>query len=140
MHPVHHETGELPEPKPTTSIRITQSSGRRSRIATGISFQEFPVTEIRHEWLKKISRQAEGPGKQPWVPSDCSKVCSLYFKLEDYRGGLKMRKLKPDAIPSIFPSYPVYLQEPPKKGARSCEEECCARAVGKQASYRGKEK
>ncbi|KAH6935104.1 hypothetical protein HPB50_003420 [Hyalomma asiaticum] len=54
----------------------------------------------------------KGPGKQPWVPSDCRKVCSLHFKQDDYREGLKMRKLKPDAIPSIFPSYPAYMQGP----------------------------
>ncbi|KAL1427134.1 hypothetical protein MTO96_017703 [Rhipicephalus appendiculatus] len=82
-------------------------SGRQS---TGISFHEFPVTEIRQEWLKKISRQAEGPGRQPWVPSDRSKICSLHFKPTDYKG-LKLRKLKADAIPSIFPGYPTYLQK-----------------------------
>ncbi|XP_037268860.2 uncharacterized protein LOC119160746 isoform X2 [Rhipicephalus microplus] len=93
-------------------VPFCKSSDRRS---TGISFHEFPVTQIRQEWLKKISRQAEGPGKQPWEPSDRSKVCSLHFKPEDYREGLKLRKLKPDAIPSIFPSYPGYMQEPSRK-------------------------
>ncbi|KAH8022412.1 hypothetical protein HPB51_024142 [Rhipicephalus microplus] len=93
-------------------VPFCKSSDRRS---TGISFHEFPVTQIRQEWLKKISRQAEGPGKQPWEPSDRSKVCSLHFKPEDYRESLKLRKLKPDAIPSIFPSYPGYMQEPSRK-------------------------
>ncbi|KAH6933477.1 hypothetical protein HPB50_015425 [Hyalomma asiaticum] len=64
----------------------------------------------------KAKDGSTGPGKQPWVPSDRSKVCSLHFKQDDYREGLKMRKSKPDAIPSLFPSYPAYMQEPlPKK-------------------------
>ncbi|KAH7944034.1 hypothetical protein HPB52_014748 [Rhipicephalus sanguineus] len=58
------------------------------------------------------------PGKEPWIPSDRSKVCSLHFKAEDYKQGLKSKRLKPDAVPSIFPSYPTYLQEQPKKGRR----------------------
>ncbi|KAH8028906.1 hypothetical protein HPB51_020072 [Rhipicephalus microplus] len=37
-------------------VPFCKSSDRRS---TGISFHEFPVTQIRQEWLKKISRQAE---------------------------------------------------------------------------------
>ncbi|KAG0421543.1 hypothetical protein HPB47_002572 [Ixodes persulcatus] len=31
-----------------------------TRTSTGVAFHEFPVTEIRNDWLKKISRQAEG--------------------------------------------------------------------------------
>ncbi|XP_037514282.1 THAP domain-containing protein 11-like [Rhipicephalus sanguineus] len=94
-------------------VPFCKSSDRRS---TGISFNELPVTQIRQEWLKKISRQAEAPGKQPCGPSDRSKVCSLHFKPEDYREGLKLRKLKPAAIPSIFPSYAGYMPESSRKG------------------------
>ncbi|XP_049511822.1 THAP domain-containing protein 11-like [Dermacentor silvarum] len=96
-------------------VPFCKSSGRTS---AGISFHEFPVTDVRVLWLKKISRQGEGPGKQPWAPSDRSKVCSLHFKPDDYREGLKSKRLKPDAVPSVFPHYPVYLQEQPKKGRR----------------------
>ncbi|XP_037523600.2 DNA transposase THAP9 [Rhipicephalus sanguineus] len=96
-------------------VPFCKSSGRTSN---GISFHEFPVTDVRLLWLKKISRQSEGPGKEPWIPSDRSKVCSLHFKAEDYKQGLKSKRLKPDAVPSIFPSYPTYLQEQPKKGRR----------------------
>ncbi|KAL3224386.1 hypothetical protein MRX96_049503 [Rhipicephalus microplus] len=59
-----------------------------------------------------------GPGKQPRVPSDRSEVCSLHFKLEDYKQGLKSKRLKPDAIPTIFRSYPAYLQQQLKKERR----------------------
>ncbi|XP_042150483.1 uncharacterized protein LOC115308658, partial [Ixodes scapularis] len=57
---------------------------------------------------------AAGLGKQPWIPSDRSKVCSLHFKSGDYRDGLQRRRLKTDAIPSI-PDYPAYLQAAPTK-------------------------
>lgn len=129
-----------------------------SRSAKGISFHEFPVTDIRHVWLRKISRQAEGkiqtvrvvcrqtsltamtvlqalagrgscvsiflqtfiagPGKHPWIPKDRSKVCSLHFREDDYRRDLKTRRLKPDAVPSVFADYPVHLQPKPTSNRR----------------------
>ncbi|KAK8774441.1 hypothetical protein V5799_011024 [Amblyomma americanum] len=96
-------------------VPLCKSSGRASR---GISFHEFPVTDIRNQWLKNISRQGKGPGKEPWVPSDRSRVCSLHFRPENYREGLKLRRLKPDAVPTVFPAFPVYLQPSPKQTQR----------------------
>ncbi|XP_077484185.1 uncharacterized protein LOC144094136 [Amblyomma americanum] len=96
-------------------VPLCKSSGRTAK---GITFHEFPVTELRTQWLKRISRQAEGPGKALWTPSDRSKVCSLHFKEGDFREGLKIRKLKPDAVPSVFPQYPTYLQQWAKKERR----------------------
>lgn len=74
-----------------------------------------------------------GPEKQPWVPNDRSVVCSLHFKPEDYREGLKLRRLKPDAVPSIFPGYPTYLQPAPKKERRPLKRKAAtpASAAGK---------
>ncbi|XP_064476270.1 uncharacterized protein LOC135390504 [Ornithodoros turicata] len=34
---------------------------------------------------------------------------------EDYKEGLKIRKLKPTAVPSVFPQYPSYKQPCLKK-------------------------
>ncbi|KAH7985769.1 hypothetical protein HPB49_026279 [Dermacentor silvarum] len=96
-------------------VPLCKSSGRTAK---GITFHEFPVTELRNQWLERISRQAEGPGKNPWIPSDRSKVCSLHFKEDDFREGLKIRKLKPAAVPSVFPQYPTYLQQVAKKERR----------------------
>uniref|UniRef100_A0A1E1XCT1 Putative dna transposase thap9 n=1 Tax=Amblyomma aureolatum TaxID=187763 RepID=A0A1E1XCT1_9ACAR len=73
-----------------------------------VSFHEFPVTNIREAWIKAISR--EGPNKTLWQPHETAKVCSIHFRLEDYKEGTKGRRLKPNAVPSIFPGYPAYMQ------------------------------
>uniref|UniRef100_A0A023GAW2 Putative thap domain protein n=1 Tax=Amblyomma triste TaxID=251400 RepID=A0A023GAW2_AMBTT len=73
-----------------------------------VSFHEFPVTDIREAWIKAISR--EGPNKTLWQPHETAKVCSIHFRLEDYKEGTKGRRLKPNAVPSIFPGYPAYMQ------------------------------
>ncbi|KAM7295701.1 uncharacterized protein ISCGN_020974 [Ixodes scapularis] len=112
-------------------VPLCKASGRTT--SGGVAFHEFPVTDVRNQWLKKISRQADGPEKQPWVPNDRSVVCSLHFKPEDYREGLKLRRLKPDAVPSIFPGYPTYLQPAPKKERRPLKRKAAtpASAAGK---------
>ncbi|KAH7945326.1 hypothetical protein HPB49_009502 [Dermacentor silvarum] len=47
-----------------------------------------------------------------------STVCSRHFGSSDFKEGRKIRKLKKDAVPSIFEEYPAYLQ-PPKNRERS---------------------
>ncbi|KAM7282282.1 uncharacterized protein ISCGN_002432 [Ixodes scapularis] len=84
--------------------------------AVGVSFHEFPTTRIRDEWIKAVSRK--GAAAEVWFPSDRSVVCSLHFKDEDYRSGLKQKRLKADAVPSTFPGYPTYLKSTQKKPRR----------------------
>lgn len=112
-------------------VPLCKSSGRTEK---GTSFHEFPVTELRNRWLKRISQQAEGRGKSPWIPSDRSKVCSLHFNEDGFREGLKIRKLKPDAVPSVFPQYPTYLQQEAKKERRPLK-----RKAAKPASPKGRD-
>ncbi|KAH7949443.1 hypothetical protein HPB49_009929 [Dermacentor silvarum] len=75
----------------------------------GISFHEIPSDpELRAKWLKVISRD-------DWTPNrtSCySTVCSRHFGSSDFKAGCKIRKLKKDAVPSIFEEYPAYLQLP----------------------------
>lgn len=80
-----------------------------------IALHEFPVTEVRNDWIRNISRLAAGPRQEPWVPNDRSKVCSLHFKPEDYREGVKLRRLKPDAVPTVFPDRPASPHPAAKK-------------------------
>lgn len=51
-----------------------------------------------------------------WQPNDHSVVCSNHFLATDYKTGLKIKKLKPDALPSVFQDYPpskrIKLNEP----------------------------
>lgn len=87
--------------------------------AVGVSFHEFPTTTIRQKWLKAIRRR--GTTTAIWCPSDRSTVCSLHFTDDNYRPGLKLKRLKTDAVPSRFPGYPAHLQskeKPPRRALR----------------------
>lgn len=55
----------------------------------------FPTDpELRKKWLEVV----------PVKVSKTSVVCSQHFKPDDFTlGGLLRKKLKPDAVPSIFP-------------------------------------
>ena len=62
------------------------------------------------------------------MPKNHSRVCSLHFREDDYRveskdkikarknkanlDGLKLKLLKADAVPSIFPNLPEYYNIP----------------------------
>uniref|UniRef100_A0A224Z0Y6 Protein containing THAP domain n=1 Tax=Rhipicephalus zambeziensis TaxID=60191 RepID=A0A224Z0Y6_9ACAR len=95
----------------TCCVPFCSSHAGKSKVdgAPSVSFHEFPVTDIREAWIKAISR--EGPNKTLWQPHETAKVCSIHFKLEDYKEGMKgRRRLKPNAVPSIFPGYPAYMQ------------------------------
>lgn len=80
------------------------------------SFYGFPKdTTLKGKWIRAISRQN-------FSPTAHSKVCHLHFSDNDFlsvrtdanvrrtRGALKRRLLKPNAVPSIFPGYPIYMQ------------------------------
>ncbi|XP_075721826.1 uncharacterized protein LOC119186338 [Rhipicephalus microplus] len=114
-------------------VPLCKSSGRTAA-SRGISFHEFPITDVRNLWLKNIHRQAEGPGKQPWLPNDRSKVCSLHFRPEDYRESTKYRRLKPDAAPTLFPDFPTYLQPAPSQPRRPAKRKRVSLDCPKQAT------
>ncbi|XP_077554548.1 uncharacterized protein LOC144169329 [Haemaphysalis longicornis] len=92
----------------TCCVPQCKSSARRQPTDVKISFHEFPVTDIRESWIKAISR--EGPNKTLWQPTETAKVCSMHFRPEDYKEGAKTRILKRNAVPSVFPNYPAYMQ------------------------------
>lgn len=79
--------------------------------APGLSFHKFPAIsdrpDIRRQWIHNVSRDK-------WTPSKYSKLCSEHFtpgcfeedKYQKYLGdtwGKSARKLKKDAVPTIFP-------------------------------------
>lgn len=55
---------------------------------------------------------------QPWLPGDGARVCSLHFLSTDYKTGIKTRRLVPNAVPSVFPHYPSYMQPKENKTRR----------------------
>ena len=70
-----------------------------------IDLSRFPSDEPRRkEWIKNVRRK-------DWMPSEKSLLCSDHF-IRDFftQSDSSKRQLKKEAIPTIFPSYPSYLQ------------------------------
>ena len=80
-----------------------------------LSYHTFPKNEVRKEkWISAVKRKG-------WTPSNSSVLCSAHFSRDSYcrpPGGKQRALLKGDAVPSIFSSYPTYLQSPPAKTRR----------------------
>ena len=68
----------------------------------------FPIKNetLFEAWISAIRRKE-------FKPSKASKICSEHFTENDYliRPGTYVRRLKPDAVPSVFPAFPSYLKE-----------------------------
>ena len=85
-----------------------------------VTFHSFPLNDkkLLKIWLKNIARK-------DFTPTKYSRLCSLHFKVEDFREDssdqtqsrkrrrkdmkLLNRRLKKDAIPSIFSGLPSYF-------------------------------
>ncbi|XP_078491081.1 uncharacterized protein LOC144747146 [Ciona intestinalis] len=71
---------------------------------------QFPnVIKSRKEWIVKIKRAVTPTGKL-WEPGEHDVVCSDHFSTDDYiscNSGRenKIKKLKPGAIPTLFPGH-----------------------------------
>ena len=90
-------------------------SGYEKDKTENISMHTFPQNDVmRKKWLKAISRDN-------FTPSKHSGVCSLHFQEFDFevisqdtntyrkKKRLQKRRLKPTAVPSIFPNLPSYF-------------------------------
>lgn len=98
------------------------NTGYNNVIPEGVSLHNFPKDEsLLKRWIAAIRRQDYTPGKT-------AKVCSLHFHESDfvqiytdtnvtrkrtYGEQRRRRKLKDDAVPSVFPNLPSYLSSPP---------------------------
>ena len=85
-----------------------------------VSMYSFPKGgEVRAKWIRAIKRKEFTPGAS-------HRVCKLHFTAEDFmtvstdsnttRAAkrpklLKKQTLKPSAVPSLFPNYPIYLSK-----------------------------
>ena len=61
-------------------------------------------SEPKKIWVKKIRRK-------DWLPSSNSRLCSDYFSESCFDRAGKIIKLKKDAIPTRFKSFPKHMQE-----------------------------
>ncbi|KAH7979809.1 hypothetical protein HPB49_011188 [Dermacentor silvarum] len=74
-----------------------------------LTFHELPAKEqLRDAWLRHISQQGIDKGSQ-WVPNSRAIVCSIHFKEDNYKVGLKRKVLRPPALLTQFLPYPVYM-------------------------------
>ncbi|KAJ4425465.1 hypothetical protein ANN_28081 [Periplaneta americana] len=72
--------------------------------------ERFPNDPERKEkWVKALRREN-------WAPTAYSCVCSVHFKECDFdRTSLCRVRVKEVAVPSVFPSFPPYLQKEHKE-------------------------
>ena len=65
--------------------------------------------ELRKQWIISIKRVERGNKGKLWQPSAHSVVCHCHFLPTDYRETLlgECRRLKPDAVPSVFNFKPI---------------------------------
>lgn len=71
-----------------------------------ISLNSIPKNEkLRNEWIKALRRKN-------WNPSKYSYVCSEHFT-EDLidRSSLTTVRLRENAVPNVFKTFPSYLQK-----------------------------
>ena len=101
----------------TCCVPYCKSGLRASKERKKFSLHSFPSDGVLKErWLRAISRYN-------FIPSKHSRVCSFHFLKSDFntmrsdsnkwrkRGARVCRQLlKKNAIPSVFPNYPSYMQ------------------------------
>jgi hypothetical protein len=97
-------------------VPVCQSGyGSKNKFPEGIGKHRFPKDpRMKELWIKAIPRA-------DWKPTTHSRVCSLHFDKSDFkvdrddsnkfrnRGELKIRQLRKNAIPRVFPGCPSYL-------------------------------
>lgn len=68
-------------------------------------YYSFPQKQpLKEEWIKKVSRVTLD-GKR-WEPTVNSRICSDHFLRDDFEDNiLSKRVLKPNAVPTRFPSH-----------------------------------
>lgn len=68
----------------------------------------FPLTkqDLLLKWINAIKRKG-------FKPSKYSKVCSDHFRSTDFliQPGFKYKRLKNDAVPSVFEEFPEHLKK-----------------------------
>ncbi|XP_064475432.1 THAP domain-containing protein 2-like [Ornithodoros turicata] len=87
---------------------------------SSISYHEYPSdAALREKWLRNVSRGPDPGTNQAFLPADRSKVCSRHFKPEDFIVGAKCKRLRRDAVPTVFEEYPTYKQPEAKPAKKS---------------------
>uniref|UniRef100_A0A8D8ZTA6 THAP domain-containing protein 2 n=1 Tax=Cacopsylla melanoneura TaxID=428564 RepID=A0A8D8ZTA6_9HEMI len=83
----------------------TSSNAAKTKVKkVGVTFHGFPQNpERRAQWIRAVRRKN-------WSPSSHSKLCSDHFKEEDLdRTSLSCVRVRDHGVPTLFPSYPLYI-------------------------------
>ena len=104
---------------------------RSSQAVEKVAVFRFPKNNnLRQKWIKAIPRKN-------WLPGDSHRVCAKHFNSDDFKITssntrmsrrnssdsqiLRRQRLKPNAVPRIFPNLPAYLSSTPTTSrATSC--------------------
>ena len=91
--------------KMVTSCSAYRCTARRKK-DSGISFHRFPVkhSEIYRKWVQAVARDN-------FVPTEDCFICSKHFTNNCFKATKARRRLQNDAVPSIFPAFPLYMQK-----------------------------
>ncbi len=106
-------------------VKTCVAVGCSNTYSHGVGLFGFPQeATLRNKWIREVRKT-----RDKWKgPSQHSVVCSDHFSEESFESGthlesqfglLKRRRLKPDAVPTIFKKPGDLL---PKKRAAFCED------------------
>ena len=79
----------------------------RWKSGSGITFHTFPLKDQHQvqKWVTAVRREG-------WLPTKHSFICSDHFLQSDFVQNTGIyKRLKKDAVPSVFPTYPKHLQK-----------------------------
>lgn len=82
------------------------NSTSRKRFPKGVTFHCFPKDEARRKaWISAVRRKN-------WAPSSGSTLCSTHFEEKHIdRSSMCTVRLRQEAIPTIFPGFPLEYQK-----------------------------
>ncbi|KAK2587682.1 hypothetical protein KPH14_003799 [Odynerus spinipes] len=115
-----------------TSCSVYGCSNRFSK-EKKIQFFTFPFKDEHRlaAWVTAVHRK-------DWKPSKASRICSAHFRPQDFLHRPStawypyIRRLKHDAIPSVFSNFPERLGY---KKTRAKKENCTSAAVNRELQY-----
>ena len=76
-------------------------------LGSGITFHTFPLKDQHQvqKWLTAVRREG-------WAPTKYSYICSDHFLESDFAQNTGIyKRLKKDAVPSVFLAFPQHLQK-----------------------------
>ena len=91
-------------PRSCAAYNCSNAANKPDCIQRKVSFHLFPSDiEIRRKWIAAVKRKHFEPGKFAYL-------CSDHFSTDDYIPNLSLKKLFPNAVPTVFTDLPEYMQ------------------------------